>query len=107
MLFTTALLKIKGTKDVNAAYHKIRLLYPESDHIVMAYSFKNFTGSHDHGEHAAGEKILQILLQRCTSDTVVFVTREHGGIQLGQRRFLHIERAARDALDALSMESTK
>ena len=94
--------RVKNSKDVNAAYKKVRLLYPESDHIILVYAVKNYTGHHDHGEFAAGSRILQILLQRGMNDTVLFVTRDYGGIQLGQRRFIHIENAAREALNELS-----
>ena len=99
--FTGHAARVKSSKDVNAAYTKICRLYPESDHIILAYAVKNYTGSHDHGEHSAGSRILNILTQRGMNNTVLFVTREFGGIHLGHRRFLHIERAARDALDHL------
>ena len=96
--------RVNNVTEINAAYRKIRLLYPESDHIMMAYGYRSFTGFHDDGEHVAGNRLMQILLQRGSKNTAVFVTREYGGVQLGQRRFLHIEKSARDALDALSME---
>ena len=92
---------VRNSKDVNAVYIKLHQLYPESDHLILAYSVKSYTGHHDHGEHTAGSKILQILLQKKMNNVAVFVTWDYGGIHIGQRRFLHIEKCARDALDAL------
>ena len=43
--FTGHATRVKGTKDVAAAYKKIELLYPESDHIMVAYLVKTYTGS--------------------------------------------------------------
>ena len=48
---------IKSSKDVNAAYIKLRLLYPECNHHIMAYVVKQHTGFHDAGEHSAGARI--------------------------------------------------
>ena len=90
-LFQGHAVNVKSSQDVRAAYRKIKLLYPESDHIILAYAVKNYTGHHDHGEHMAGSKILQVLLNRGRNNTVLFITREYGGAQLGQCRFIHIE----------------
>ena len=78
--------KVKNSKEINAAYKKIRLLYPESNHIMMAYTIKNHTGFHDDGEYSAGDKLLQILLQRCLNNMVVFVMREFGGPPTGPKK---------------------
>ena len=91
----------KSTKEVRMAYQKLRLLYPESDHIMLAYNVKGHTGHHDHREYGASRKMLQILSNRGMNNTAVFITREYGGIQLGLRCFLFIEGAARDALNKL------
>ena len=76
-------------------------MFPESNHIMMAYTLKNFTGNQDNGEFGASKKLLQILLSRGYANTAVFVTHEYGGIHLGQRRFLHIEKAAKEALNKI------
>ena len=68
---------------------------------MMAYTVKMYSGHHDDGEYTSGSKLAQILEQRGAKDTAVFVSREYGGQQLGQCRFLHIEKAARDALEEL------
>ena len=48
--------RIQNTSEIIAAYKKIKLLYPESDHIMLAYVMRDFTGAHDNGEHGAGSK---------------------------------------------------
>ena len=90
--------RVNSSKDVKAAYQKLRLLYPDSDHIMMAYTVKHYTGHHDHG---ASRKMLQILSNRCTHNAALFVTREYGGVQLGPRRFMFIETVAHEALNLL------
>ena len=100
-LFRGHAVRVRNSGEVNAAYVKMRMLYQESDHIMMGYSVKQYTGHHDNGEHTAGRKILQVLMQKGHINTAVFVTREHGGPQLGPRRFIHIESAARNALNQL------
>ena len=94
--------RVKSNSDVKLAYKKVKLLYPESDNIPMAYSFKQYYGYHDDGEHGAGFKLEKLLKDRGTKNTAIFVTRDFGGIHLGPRRFLHIERSAKQALDELS-----
>ena len=92
---------LKNAKEVRTAYRKLRQLFPESDHVIMAYHVKSFTGHCDHGEYGAGRRLLGILMNQGYADTVVFVTRDYGGIQLGQRRFLFIEKVAKQALNML------
>ena len=53
--------RVANTNDVTTAYKKIKLLFSESDHIMLAYSVKNYEGWHDDGEHAAGSRIIEIL----------------------------------------------
>ena len=99
--FTGHAVNVKNSGDIKLAYKKLRLLYPKCDHVILGYAIKNHTGYHDHGEYGAGQKVMNCITQRGHSNTAVFVTREYGGIQLGPRRFLYIERAARDALNEL------
>ena len=93
--------RVNSTADVKAVYRKMRLLFPESDHIVMSYKVKSYTGHADNGEYGAGRRVQKILLDSENANTVLFVSRVFGGIQLGLRRFLHIEKVARQALDML------
>ena len=92
--------KVKNSEEIRLAYKKLKLLYPESNHIMMSYSLKHYLGFCDDGEYGAGKKLQKIVSgnARALGSTALFVTREYGGFHLGQRRFLHIERAAKDAL---------
>ena len=92
--------KIKNSGDVRTAYKKLKLNYPESNHIIMAYSMKSYFGHCDDGEYTAGKRLQRIVSEnaRAAGSTAVFVTREFGGIHLGPRRFLHIDRVAKDAI---------
>ena len=94
--------RLKYPKDVKIAYREMRSLYPESGHVIMSYIVKGYSGHCDHGEYGAGKKLLNILQAQNYSDVVLFVTREYGGTQLGQRHFMFIEKSARHALDMLT-----
>ena len=100
-VFRAHTLKVQNSTDVRLAYKKLKLLFPESNHIMLAYAVKTYVGSHDDGEHGSGKKILSILTNSGRNNTAISVTREYGGAHLGQRRFLHIEKAAKDALTKL------
>ena len=95
---------VKSSQEVKLAYNRIRLLYPESDHVMVAYHIKSHWGYHDHGEHGAGVKLQKILENRSINNIAVFVTREYGGIHLGPRHFLHIEKVTREALNEMTSD---
>ena len=99
--FTGFALHVTSTTDVKLAYKKVKQLIPESDHIMAAYVVKQYNRYHDNGEHSAGRKIAAILADRNSTNTVVFVSCVFGGIPLGSKRFLHIEKAAKNALNIL------
>ena len=90
--FSGHAVRVKNTTEIKLAYRKVCAMFPESDHVMMAYNVKTFTGYHDDGEFGAAKRILNILQSVNMPNTVVFVTREYGGFQLGQRRFMYIER---------------
>ena len=93
---------VKSVMDVRMAYRKIKQMYPEADHAMMAYTKKGVhVGHHHDGEYGAGAKLLQLLLDRGANNMMVLVIHIFGGIKLGPRRFIHIERAARDALNEM------
>ena len=96
--FQAHAVKAKSTAEVKLAYQRIKLLYPDADHIMMAYKVKSYSGHHHDGEYGAGPKLLKTLIDGAYSNTAVFVSRIFGGIKLGQRRFLHIEKVAKEAL---------
>ena len=89
---------VNNTSEVKLAYRRIKQLYLESDHIMLAYNAKGYTDHQDDGEFGAGKKLDQIIAQSLMKNVALFVTRDYGGIHLGQRRFFHIEKVARDIL---------
>ena len=102
-LFRGLALKVKGAADVRLAYKKIRQLFPESDHVSLAYVLKHSQkGWQDDAEHGAGKRILQMLEHKKLANTAIFVTRKTTGNHLGLRRFMYIEKVAEDALDKLT-----
>ena len=90
---------VKNTVDVRLAYKKLKTLYPESDHIMMAYTVKNFSGNQDDGEFGASKRLLELLGDR--KNLAIFVAREYGCTHLGQRRFIYIDKVAKEALASL------
>ena len=94
-------LKMKAPSDIKLAYKKVKLLYPDSDHIMVGYRVKGYSGHHHDGEFGAGPKILKILDDRNSTNVAVFISRVHAGPNLGQRRYMHIEQVVREALDEL------
>ena len=68
---------------------------------MLAYAVKTYVGHHDNGEHGAGSRMLNMLTQQGATNTAVFVTRDYGGIHLGQRRFLYIDKVTREALNSI------
>ena len=91
-------LRINNSTDIHTALKKLKLLYPESNHMIFAYRMKSYTGFDDDGEYGAGRKLLNILEDGNFHNTLLFITREYGGIHLGQHRFLHIEKVAKEAV---------
>ena len=93
--------RVQGTSEIRLAYKRMKMLFPESNHIMMAYVVKDYTGNCDDGEYGASKRLLQLVSGGGFSDTILFVTREYAGTHLGQRCFLHIEKVAKEALDVL------
>ena len=88
-----------NTTEVRLAYRRLKQMIPEADHLVMAYVVKQYYGCHDAGEHAAGMKLQSILLDRNAVDTVIFVVHIFGGIHVGPKRFMIMEKVAKEALN--------
>ena len=102
--FTVFAVKVANTTEVKLAYKKAKQISPDADHIVMAYAVKQYSGYHDNGEHTAGKRLAAILMERNLKDTAIFVARIYGGQHIGPKRFLHIEKSARDAINELQMK---
>ena len=103
-VFRAAAVRVKNSTEIRIAYKKVKHLFPESDNVILAYVLKDHTGWSDDYEHGAGKKTLQLLLNRGQTYTAVFILRKFGGIHLGPRRFLYMQKVAKEALDKLSAE---
>ena len=99
--FTGYATRISSTTEAKLAYKKVKQLVPDADHIMMSYVFRQYSGYHDDGEHAAGKKLSSILADRNATNTAVFVTRVFPGTHIGPKRFIYIEKAAKEALNLL------
>ena len=76
--------QVTNTTEIRLAYKKLRQLYPEYDHLMMAYVLRTYHGWQDDAEYGAGKRILQLLQEQNKTNMVVFVARNYGGIRLGQ-----------------------
>ena len=85
-------LPVKDLSQIQEAYLKMRICQPTSRHIMCAYYLPGSPhfikqGYCDDGEHAAGEKILSLLVENMVTNRVIFVTRQFSGIKIGGSRF--------------------
>ena len=99
--FTGYAVRVNNVTEIKNAYLKVKQLNPDADHIMLSYILKHKTGHHDNGEHKASRCMLQIQLDRNSASTAVFIARVYGGVPIGPKRFILIEKAARDALNRL------
>ena len=93
--------RVRNSGDIKIAYKKLKLLFQESDHIALGYTVKNYSGHQDDAEYSAGKRLLEMVQTNGCKDVALFISREFGGIHLGPRRFLLIERVAKEALNKL------
>ena len=100
-VFRAVAVCIKAFTKVKLSYRKVKHLFPESDHVMMAHVLKANIGWQDNGEYSAGCKVLQVILDGGYTNIAVFVTQKYGRVHLGPRRFMYIQKAAREALDKL------
>ena len=100
-IFTGFATKAKSATEIHMAYKRVKQLVPEADHIVMAYSAGGHDGYHDDGEHSSAKRLLNIVADRNLTNVVVFVARVYGGIPLGHKRFILIDKVAKEALNKL------
>ena len=91
---------------VRNAYKHIKQISPDSDHIMMAYSARQYSGHHDDGKHGTSRRLTAILADRNSVNVTVFVTRTFGGLHIGPKRFMLIERAAKEALNKINQEQS-
>ena len=91
--------RIKNSSEIKLAYKKVKQLTPEADHIILSYVMGKHSGHHDSGEHGAGQKMSNILADRNTTNTAVFVSRVYSGIPLRHKRFAIIDRIVKQVLN--------
>ena len=103
-LFTGYAAKASSLTEVRRAHKKVRLLHPEADHVISAYTTSRYEGGNDDGEFGASFKLQKFLDNRGSVNTAVFVARNFGGTLLGPKRFIHIESFVKDALISLQSE---
>ena len=94
--------RVNSVNAISDLYKAVKIWHPECDHITMAYLIGPDAGCCDDGEYSAGLKLQKLLEQRKEDNTVVFVAREYGGIQLRPRQFATITDQAREVLVNLS-----
>ena len=103
-IFQAFTLCTNSLQTIQDAYMKMRLCYPKARHIMCAYlvegeEYYQTRGYCDDGEHAAGLRILQYLIENGFQARVVFVIRQYSGRKIGQDRFLCIQRAVTQCLE--------
>ena len=99
--FTAYAAEVSNLTEIRMTYRRVRLLHPEADNVVMAYTTSHQNGEQDDREFSAALRLQKLLHQRKAKNTAIFVARVFGGTPLGPKRFTHIEAVATEALDAL------
>ena len=89
---------------IKKAYLKMKICHPRARHIICAFNLNEIDNhqtrnSCDDGEHGAGQKILQMMLDFNIQARVLFVVRYYSGIKIGPTRFDCILQAARRCLE--------
>ena len=87
--------------EVKRAYHKVRILHPCTEHVIVAYNLRGSKGFQDDAEYGAGSKLLKNIESNFPLNTAVFVVRMYTGKHLGPKRFQLIIDAADQAAKRL------
>ena len=95
---------VESFGDVEAAYFKMRICYPKARHIICAYNLPGddhhySQGFCDDGEHGAGTKLLDMMVESDIESRVLFVTRKYSGIKIGGERFNCVLQAAEKCME--------
>ena len=110
IVFTAYTLCTDSIDEVRKAYLKMRLCNPRARHIICAYYIPNKEkymekGYCDNKEHAAGLKILKLMVDNNLTHRIVFVTRRYSGKKIGPDRFVCIQRAVTECLETYSLNT--
>ncbi len=97
--------KVTNITEVRRSYVKMKRDYPAATHIMLAYAYKKSNadddleyGKQDDGEWGGSFKILETIKEKKLSNVAVFVIRQHGGVDIGGKRFMHIKDSAVNVL---------
>ena len=87
-----AIFKAKSKEDVDLAYKKAKIKFPDATHISCAYRLGNPFGPYcqqaiDDGDIGIGRSILSALKAKEITEMGVFIIRFYGGTHLAKRRF--------------------
>ena len=104
-IFHTYATNVNDEKDVMLAYLQMKKCYPKLFHIVCAFRLANLSGLsaqdyEDDGEPGGGRALLNMMIDFDIRNKAIFVTRNHGGINLGTRRLELIEQVGKLALES-------
>lgn len=100
--FTAMACTTKTLNQVHMAYINLFQNFPSADHISVAYSAESQFRFHDNGEFGAGYRLLDTIKSAGLQNVTLFMIREHGGINLGPRRFTIMRETARETLEKYS-----
>ncbi len=98
--------KVSNRAEARRAYKKVRRVFPAATHIMCAYAFKKPNsdieyGKQDDGEWGGAHRIMEVLKTNNTVNTIVFVVREFGGVEIGGKRFEHIKQCTEKVLEKM------
>ena len=93
---------VASHEEINRAYMKMRILYPQAKHILCGFTLpglpKCFQESYcDDGDHGCGKALLKLLQKNKIYNIAVFVVRICQQNKIGSKRFELIERATLSA----------
>ena len=97
-------LPVENYEQVQNAYIKLKLLYPDARHIVCAYSLPGVDKYYcedfcDDEEYNGGRTLLRLLLDSNISNRAVFVTHFYSGRKIGAKRYECLKSVVQQAVD--------
>ena len=103
-IFTAFAAQARNITDVRLMCKKVKQIMPEADHLII-YSVGKLEGYHDSGEHGAGKRISNIMKDLNCQNTVLVTARVYGGIPLGLKRFVLIDKVSNEVLHSLQQDT--
>ena len=95
---------VNSFQEINQAYMKMKLKYPQAKHIVCAFKIPGEEQYYcsdycDDGDHAVGRKILELMNKNEVNCRVIFVARYTDGTKMGPRHYAAYLEAAKNAIE--------